>query len=80
MFDDSTAVGTGHEALAAMHEREYDCVVLDLRTNGGGSLPESIKLTGLFIDRGAVAWPNNIDLAPDAMYNAIKANREWVLR
>jgi len=31
-----------------------DCVVLDLRGNGGGSLPEAIKLTGLFIDRGPV--------------------------
>ena len=31
-----------------------DCVVLDLRSNGGGSLPEAIKLTGLFIDRGPV--------------------------
>ena len=33
-----------------------------------------------FIDRGAVAWPENIDLAPDAMYNAIKASGVWVLR
>ena len=33
-----------------------------------------------FIDRGAVAWPDNIGLAPDAMYNAIKANGVWVLR
>lgn len=33
-----------------------------------------------FIDRGAVAWPNNLDLAPDTMYNEIKANGVWVLR
>jgi hypothetical protein len=33
-----------------------------------------------FIDRGAVSWPDNIDLAPDAMYNEIKANGVWVLR
>lgn len=31
-----------------------DAVILDLRTNGGGSLPESINLTGLFIDSGTV--------------------------
>jgi carboxyl-terminal processing protease len=38
-----------------------DCVVLDLRNNGGGSLPESIKLTGLFIDRGPVVQIKDAD-------------------
>ena len=32
-----------------------------------------------YIDDGAVAWPGNLDLAPDAMYAAIKARGEWVL-
>lgn len=31
-----------------------EAVVLDLRNNGGGSLQESISLTGLFIDHGCV--------------------------
>jgi len=31
-----------------------DLVVMDLRFNGGGSLPESVQTTGLFIDRGPV--------------------------
>ena len=34
--------------------KDAQAVVLDLRTNGGGSLQESIALTGLFIDRGPV--------------------------
>ena len=28
---------------------------------------------------GFVSWPGEIDLAPDAMYHAIKQNGEWVL-
>ncbi|HEY7335161.1 MAG TPA: DUF2442 domain-containing protein [Bryobacteraceae bacterium] len=28
-----------------------------------------------FIDQGAVAWPGEIDLAPDAMYEAIQQSR-----
>jgi len=36
-----------------------DAVVLDLRRNGGGSLTEAIKLTGLFIDRGPVVQVKN---------------------
>jgi hypothetical protein len=31
------------------------------------------------IKLGAVTWPGEIDLAPDAMYDAIKKNGEWVL-
>jgi hypothetical protein len=31
------------------------------------------------LDSGAVTWPGDLDLAPDAMYQAIKAQGEWVL-
>jgi hypothetical protein len=28
---------------------------------------------------GAVQWPNGADLAPDAMYDAIREHGEWIL-
>jgi hypothetical protein len=31
------------------------------------------------IEYGAVIWPGELDLAPDAMYTAIKAHGEWRL-
>jgi hypothetical protein len=31
------------------------------------------------LDHGAVAWPGDIDLAPDAMHEEIRAHGEWVL-
>lgn len=53
---------------------------------------ESSHLTGVFevlknqnifdrvrIDHGAVAWPGDLDLAPDAMYAQIKSQGEWIL-
>ena len=42
--------------LRGFKEKHVDAVVLDLRLNGGGSLTESITLTGLFIDRGPVVY------------------------
>ncbi len=33
----------------------------------------------VFIEVGAVTWPGELDLAPDAMYAAIKKQGEWVL-
>ena len=32
------------------------------------------------ITAGFVVWPDKIDLASDAMYQAIKKNGEWVLK
>jgi carboxyl-terminal processing protease len=34
--------------------QNVDCVVVDLRWNGGGSLTEAVNMTGLFIDNGPV--------------------------
>ena len=32
------------------------------------------------VNGGAVSWPGDIDLAPDAMHEAICKSGEWVLR
>lgn len=31
------------------------------------------------LDHGAVTWSGNLDLAPDAMYDEIKAKGRWVI-
>ena len=33
----------------------------------------------VFIDRDAIAWPGEVDVAPDAMYEKIKQNGEWII-
>jgi len=38
------------------------------------SLFEQVKL-----EYGAVAWPGELDLAPDAMYAEIQKHKEWAL-
>jgi len=40
--------------LDSLKTEHVDAVLVDLRFNGGGSLQESIELTGLFIDSGPV--------------------------
>ena len=40
--------------LDDFNHKHVDAVILDLRYNGGGSLPEAISLTGLFIGEGPV--------------------------
>ena len=40
--------------IGEMNAEEVDGIVLDLRENGGGSLVEAIRMTGLFISTGPV--------------------------
>ena len=55
--------------LDTLKQQKVDAVVIDLRTNGGGSLPEAISLTGLFIKYGPVVQVrdarNKIDVDED---------------
>ncbi|UXX78165.1 carboxy terminal-processing peptidase [Reichenbachiella carrageenanivorans] len=40
--------------IADLQTKNVDGIMIDLRYNGGGALPEAINLTGLFIDKGPV--------------------------
>ena len=42
------------------------------------SLRDPAVFSRVGLVHGAVSWPNGIDLAPDAMYDAIKATGHWV--
>ena len=45
--------------LDGLKREKVDSVLIDLRSNGGGSLAEAIDLTGLFIDHGPVVQQRN---------------------
>jgi hypothetical protein len=42
-------------------------------------LADPARFARVFVEHGAVTWPGNIDLAPDAMHAAIKLAGTWVL-
>jgi Protein of unknown function (DUF2442) len=48
-----------------------------------GTVFEPIRDPDIFrqvrVDLGAVAWPSGADLAPDAMYDAIRAQGHWIV-
>ncbi len=49
-----------------------------------GTVFEPLRDPAIFaqasVHLGAVEWPGEVDLAPDAMYEAIRASGEWILR
>ncbi|MDP9837256.1 carboxyl-terminal processing protease [Neorhizobium huautlense] len=47
--------------LEELKTEKVDGVVIDLRDNGGGSLQESIEMTGLFVGKGPVVQQRNAE-------------------
>ena len=43
------------------------------------ALADPARFAEVFVEHGAVTWPGEIDLAPDAMYRAIKETGVWNL-
>lgn len=56
-----TTTGDVSKLLKKLLAEGAEGIVLDLRRNGGGSLEESINLTGLFIKSGPVVQVRNFD-------------------
>ncbi|MES2390212.1 MAG: DUF2442 domain-containing protein [Acidobacteriota bacterium] len=44
------------------------------------ALRDPVEFAKVGIGLGTVMWANELDLAPDAMYDAIKRDGVWVLR
>ena len=50
-------------------EKNIDALIIDLRSNGGGSLGEAIGLTGLFIDQGPVVQEKRLHGKVQTLYD-----------
>ena len=43
------------------------------------ALKDVLVFNQVYINHGAVTWPGEIDLAPDAMYAEIKKHSKWII-
>jgi len=61
---------------------EVDMSALVHSTTAGdfAALADPAYFAKAYVEHGAVTWPGEIDLAPDAMHAAIKQTGAWVLQ
>jgi len=67
-YDNTGIFGIGKSAsrdvaalLKRLNREKVQGLVVDLRSNGGGSLDESVKMSGLFINQGSVVQVKDVD-------------------
>ncbi len=62
--------------LMKLQEDEVDGIILDLRNNGGGSLHDVVKMTGLFIETGPVVQVKSRSRVPTVLRDK-DSNIQW---
>src|SRR5215469_14938339 len=67
-YQDERIFGIGKSAsrdvaalLRRLNREKIQGLIVDLRSNGGGSLDEAVKISGLFINQGPVVQVKNVD-------------------
>ena len=60
-------------------EVDLSCLVTSEHAGVFSKLRDPVLFADVCLDYGAVTWPGELDLAPDAMYDAIRAHGCWVL-
>jgi Protein of unknown function (DUF2442) len=60
-------------------EVDLSRLVVSDRAGIFAALRDPALFAQVYLEYGAVMWPGEIDLAPDAMYDEIKKQGQWVL-
>lgn len=58
---------------------EMDALIHSPHAGVFAQLADPARFAEAYVQYGAVTWPGELDLAPDAMYVEIKKNGKWVL-
>ncbi len=61
-------------------EVDVSRLVLSDRAGVFEALRDPAVFNRVGLEHGAVVWPGDLDLAPDAMYDAIRAEGRWIPR
>lgn len=59
---------------------EMSKLIMSDRAGVFAALKDQDLFNKAYLEYGVLTWPGEIDLAPDAMHDAIKQNGRWILQ
>lgn len=59
---------------------EMVALIMSVRAGVFAALKDKKLFNQAHLEYGVLTWPGEIDLAPDAMHDAVKKNGRWILQ